>query len=157
MLRLSLLRSPTWPDPETDQGHHEFTYSLYPHAGTWREAMTVRQGYELNYPLMTETTIQHHGFAAGSESFFATVQDNVIITAIKKTADDDALIVRFYEWAGKKGDVVLRLPWAATQAWETNLMEVPTAELQFDPPGYAADRPDEPVRDQDGEDKIRQR
>ena len=33
VLRLSLLRSPTWPDPETDQGHHEFTYSLYPHGG----------------------------------------------------------------------------------------------------------------------------
>ncbi len=37
VLRLSLLRSPTWPDPETDQGQHEFTYSLYPHGGTWRE------------------------------------------------------------------------------------------------------------------------
>ena len=61
MLRLSLLRSPTWPDPETDQGHHEFTYSLYPHGGTWREAMTVRQGYELNYPLMAVATTQHPG------------------------------------------------------------------------------------------------
>ncbi len=61
MLRLSLLRSPTWPDPETDQGQHEFTYSLYPHGGTWREAMTVRQGYELNYPLMAQTTMQHPG------------------------------------------------------------------------------------------------
>ena len=67
VLRLSLLRSPTWPDPETDQGQHEFTYSLYPHGGTWREAMTVRQGYELNYPLMTQTTTQHPGHAAGRE------------------------------------------------------------------------------------------
>ncbi len=38
VLRLSLLRAPEWPDPNADQGHHEFTYSLYPHAGTWREA-----------------------------------------------------------------------------------------------------------------------
>ncbi len=67
VLRLSLLRSPTWPDPETDQGQHEFTYSLYPHGGTWREAMTVHQGYELNYPLMAVTTTQTSRHAAGRE------------------------------------------------------------------------------------------
>ncbi len=61
VLRLSLLRAPEWPDPNADQGHHEFTYSLYPHAGTWREAMTVRQGYDLNYPLLAVTTTQHPG------------------------------------------------------------------------------------------------
>src|SRR5271166_2062790 len=59
VLRLSLLRSPEWPDPHTDEGHHEFTYSLYPHAGTWREAMTVRQGYEVNVPLLAVATTRH--------------------------------------------------------------------------------------------------
>ena len=144
VLRLSLLRSPTWPDPETDQGQHEFTYSLYPHGGTWREAMTVRQGYELNYPLMTQTTTKHPGMMMPERSFFATEQDNVIITAIKKAADDDALIVRFYEWAGKKGDVVLRLPWAATQAWETNLMEVVQSPLPLDASRTAVTIPTNP-------------
>jgi alpha-mannosidase len=144
VLRLSLLRSPTWPDPETDQGQHEFTYSLYPHAGTWREAMTVRQGYELNYPLMTQTTTTHPGTLPAEKSFFATAQDNVVITAIKKAADDDALIVRFYEWAGKKGDVVLRLPSTATAAWETNLMEIPTVPLQLDSTGNAVTVPTNP-------------
>src|SRR5262249_23765649 len=38
VLRLSLLRSPTWPDPHADEGHHEFTYAVYPHGGTWKEA-----------------------------------------------------------------------------------------------------------------------
>jgi alpha-mannosidase len=144
VLRLSLLRSPTWPDPETDQGQHEFTYSLYPHGGTWREAMTVRQGYELNYPLMTQMTTQHPGMMPPEKSFFATAQDNVIITAIKKAADDDALIVRFYEWAGKKGDVVLQLPTTATQAWETNLMEVAPVPLQLDSTGNAVTVPTNP-------------
>ena len=32
VLRISLLRSPTWPDPNADRGHHHFRYSLYPHA-----------------------------------------------------------------------------------------------------------------------------
>ncbi len=132
VLRLSLLRSPTWPDPETDQGHHEFTYSLYPHGGTWREAMTVRQGYELNYPLMAVTTGQHPGPLPAEKSFFGTTEDNVVITAVKKAADDNALIVRFYEWQGKKGDIHLQLPTMATAAWETNLMEIVQAPLSLD-------------------------
>ncbi len=51
VLRLTLLRSPKWPDAEADMGHHHFHYALYPHAGTWKDALTVRHGYEYNYPL----------------------------------------------------------------------------------------------------------
>ena len=40
-LRISLLRSPTEPDPEADRGHHHFSYALYPHAGGWQQALTV--------------------------------------------------------------------------------------------------------------------
>ena len=55
VLRLTLLKSSTAPDPKADEGHHLFTYSLYPHAGNWRNG-TVRQGYELNYPLLSAPT-----------------------------------------------------------------------------------------------------
>jgi alpha-mannosidase len=129
VLRLSLLRAPEWPDPNADQGHHEFTYSLYPHAGTWREAMTVRQGYDLNYPLLAVTTTQHPGTLPAQRSFFSTKEDNVVITAVKQAADGSGTIVRFYEWSGKKGDVHLTLPQAATAAWQTNLMEQPEGSL----------------------------
>ncbi len=131
VLRLSLLRSPTWPDPVADQGRHEFTYSLYPHGGTWREAMTVRQGYELNYPLIAYDTTQHPGPLPAEKSFFGTAEDNVVITAVKQAADGDGLIVRFYEWAGKKGEIHLSLPQAGIAAWETNLMEVAQRSLSL--------------------------
>ena len=135
VLRLSLLRGPEYPDPNADQGHHEFTYSLYPHAGTWREALTVRQGYEVNVPLLAVTTTRHQGTLPASQSFFATQEDNVVITAIKKDADDNSLIVRFYEWAGKKGDVHLTLPQGASAAWQTNLMEMAPSALSLDAGG----------------------
>jgi alpha-mannosidase len=51
-LRLTLLRSPHWPDPEADRGIHHFTYALYPHSGSWQSASTVQRGYELNLPLI---------------------------------------------------------------------------------------------------------
>jgi hypothetical protein len=61
VLRLSLLRSPTSPDPEADQGAQHFTYALYPHAGDWKQAGTVHHGYEFNYPLAAAQVAAHAG------------------------------------------------------------------------------------------------
>jgi alpha-mannosidase len=129
VLRLSLLRSPEWPDPHADEGHHEFTYSLYPHGGTWREAQTVRRGYELNYKLLAVPSQKHQGTLSSEHSFVRVEPDNVVLTAIKKSEDDDSLVLRFYEWAGRESDVKLQLPPGAQSASETDLMEKPVADL----------------------------
>ncbi|HKV77336.1 MAG TPA: glycoside hydrolase family 38 C-terminal domain-containing protein, partial [Candidatus Sulfotelmatobacter sp.] len=123
VLRLSLLRSPEWPDPHADEGHHEFTYSLYPHAGGWKDALTIRRGYELNYKLIALPCGKHEGKLPGKYSFVQSKADNVIVTAVKKAEDDNALIVRFYEWAGKQGDVTVQLPSGAVSASDADLME----------------------------------
>jgi alpha-mannosidase len=123
VLRLSLLRSPEWPDPHADEGHHEFTYSLYPHGATWREAQTVRRGYELNYRPFVEQIDEHEGVLAAEHSFLQIDSENVVLTALKKAEDDDSLIFRFYEWAGKERNVKLELPPGAKSASETDLME----------------------------------
>jgi alpha-mannosidase len=123
VLRLSLLRSPDFPDPHADEGHHAFTYSLYPHGSGWRQALTVRRGYELNYPLLPIVGANHTGSLPDARSFLDVREDNVVVTAVKKSEDDDAMVIRFYEWAGRGGDVHVRLPSAATKAETTNLME----------------------------------
>jgi alpha-mannosidase len=53
----------------------------------------------------------------------------VVITSLKKAEDDGALVLRFYEWAGKEGDVTLQVPAGAESASETNLMEKPIGSL----------------------------
>jgi alpha-mannosidase len=131
VLRLSLLRSPEWPDPHADEGHHEFTYSLYPHAGSWKDALTVRQGYELNYKLISRPIERHQGSLAPEHSFLQAQPDSVIVTALKKAEDENALVVRFYEWAGKDGEVTLQLPPGAQSATETNLMEKPIGSVSL--------------------------
>ena len=129
VLRLSLLRSPEWPDPHADEGHHEFTYSLYPHGGGWKDALTIQRGYELNYKLVSFETEKHSGKLAPEHSFLQVQEDNVIVSAVKKAEDENALIIRFYEWAGKQGDVTLQLPPGAKSAAETDLMEKPISNL----------------------------
>jgi alpha-mannosidase len=129
VLRLSLLRSPEWPDPHADEGEHDFTYSLYPHGGNWREALTIRQGYELNYKLLAKQTEQHEGALPAEHSFVQLQPDNLILTAMKNAEDGSGLVFRFYEWAGKAGDAKLSFSSTAESASETNLMEKTTGSL----------------------------
>jgi alpha-mannosidase len=124
-LRITLLRSPTWPDPDADRGPQHFVYAIYPHAGTWKQALTVRRGYELNDPLKAEQVFPHTGSLPAEHSWAAVENPNVTLTAIKKAEDSDALIFRMYEWAGEATQVKLHIPAGATAATETNLMEKP--------------------------------
>ena len=123
VLRLSLLRSSEWPDPHADEGRHEFTYSFYPHGGGWQEGLTVRQGYELNYPLLTRQIEKHDGDFMDEFSFLGLQQENVVLTALKKGERSDDLIARFYEWAGKESDVRLQFSADVDSSTETDLME----------------------------------
>jgi alpha-mannosidase len=123
VLRLSLLRSPTWPDPEADRGHHHFSYALYPHAGTWKQARTERAGYEYNYRPTAMQVESHTGSLPAEHSYLSVAPENVVLTAVKKAEDDNGLIFHVFEWAGKQSDVTFAVPAGATAATETNLME----------------------------------
>lgn len=125
VLRLSLLRAPTYPDPTADQGHHHFRYALYPHAGNWRHALTVRHGYDFDYGLKAMLVEAHAGSMAAENSFVSVTPENVVLTAMKKAEDSHSLIFHMYEWAGKSGNIELTVPPGATGAVETNLMEKP--------------------------------
>jgi alpha-mannosidase len=134
-LRLTLLRSPTWPDPDADQGPQHFTYEIYPHTGPWQTAQTIHRGYELNTPLTAQQVFPHTGSLPPTYSFASIDEPNVILTAMKKAEDTNALIFRFYEatgaGAGGKGGEAkttaahLHIPPGALYAIETNLMETP--------------------------------
>ncbi|MHC5598033.1 MAG: alpha-mannosidase [Nostoc sp.] len=118
-LRLTLLRSPNWPDSEGDRGFHEFTYTLYPHAGSWESAHTVRRGYELNIPLQVilnpgnQNLHKNSPLSAGKEGFGVRFLDlsaeNLILMAFKPSEDDpQQLILRCYECHGETAELSLQ-------------------------------------------------
>jgi alpha-mannosidase len=134
VIRLSLLRSPNMPAPDNhvaDQGVHDMIYALYAHTGDWREGNTMRQGYELNYPLIALKTEAHAGALPAKHAFARIEPGNVILTVMKKAEDDAALIFRFYEFEGKAAQVKLELPEKAANATEANLMEKRERPIQL--------------------------
>ena len=123
LMRLTLLRSPVSPDPQADQGAQHFAYALYPHAGDWKQALTVQHGYDFNYPMTATQVSPHAGPLPAMYSYVSVSSPTVILTAMKKAEDDDALVLRMYESAGKSEQIKVELPEGATTAKLTNLME----------------------------------
>ena len=97
-MRLSLLRAPTHPDPTADQGEHSFTYALMPHPGDFRDAGVIEAAEDLSAPLRAVFTDLPDGEA---ESLIAVDTRQVIVEAIKRAEDSDAVIVRLYEAWGR--------------------------------------------------------
>jgi alpha-mannosidase len=125
LLRITLHRSPTEPDPTADQGWHEFTYSLLPHAGTWREGDVIQEAYALNDPLRTRLIPANPRGDLPSAYAWAEVNtDHVLLETVKKAEDENAWIVRVYECKQYRSNAVtIIFGGPLRKAMECNLLE----------------------------------
>lgn len=121
-MRLTLIKSATYPDPQADQGTHVFTYSLLPHEGDWR-AGVVRAGYDLNDPLILRRA---QGRLTGDLKAASLVQvdaDYALIETVKGAEDGRGIIVRLYEQQRNRGTVTLTAGFPLAEAHVCNLLE----------------------------------
>ncbi len=139
VMMLSLLRSPTWPDPQADRGKHRFTYSLYPHSGGWQEGETVHRGAELNAPLRTVWTDAHAGPLPRWQSLATVVAEGgtpsarvgVIVDTLKPAENGSGVSYRLYASLGRAGTVAVELAGAPKSARLTDLLERGGQPLAF--------------------------
>lgn len=124
-LRLTLLKGAVEPDPTADLGLHHFTYSLLPHNGGWYEGGVQREAYDLNYPLLTTLKPARRGdwTIPPSLGLVEVAPANVVVETVKKAEESEALVIRVYESANRRGPFQVRLPFAARRVEETNLLE----------------------------------
>ncbi|RKN37284.1 alpha-mannosidase [Streptomyces hoynatensis] len=127
-VRLSLLRAPRYPDPETDQGAHRLRYALVPGATL---ADAVREGHRINLPeravpggreVAPLVTLDGEGLGGpGSE-------EHLVVSAVK-LADDRSgdLVVRVYEASGGRSRGRLRAAFPVAAVTATDLLERPLA------------------------------
>lgn len=102
VMRLSLIKSATYPDPDADQGEHRFTYALLPHAGDLVEGGVPEAAWDLNSPLRPEA-----GRLDDPRRPVWVEGEHVQISAVKRAEDGDRVVVRLYEWAGGRTTVRL--------------------------------------------------
>ncbi len=88
----------------------------------------MRHGYEYNYQLNARQVQSHTGVLPPAHSFVSVEPENLILTAMKKAEDSDALILRFYESAGRASSGTIHVPPGAASATVTNLMEHPEGQ-----------------------------
>ena len=118
-VRLSLLRAPRYPDPDTDQGVHTLRYALVPGAGI---ADAVREGYLINLPPR-----RIRGAAAGAVPALVAVDNQAVVTEAVKLADDQSgdVIVRLYESRGGRAVTRMTADFPIGTATVTDLLERP--------------------------------
>ncbi|MET9699875.1 glycoside hydrolase family 38 C-terminal domain-containing protein [Streptomyces sp. NPDC006529] len=126
-VRLSLLRAPRYPDPETDQGEHTLRFSLAPGAEV---GDAVREGHWLNLPERVRT-------GAGPVAPLVAVDDDAVVVEAVKMAEDRSgdVVVRLYESRGGRASAILTPGFAVADAVESDLLERPL------PPGPAVTGP----------------
>ena len=135
-IELTLIKSGIEPNPDTDNEEHVFTYSLYPHQGTWREADTQKEAADLNQPL----SAVNGGMPGESYGFAGVKGDSVVLETVKRSEDGNGIILRLYESRNKRVNAKVSLSCAPVTVTECNLLEEPVDEaggLMIDRDGFS--------------------
>ncbi len=131
-IRLTLLKSSTYPNPEADQGIHEFIYELYPHIGTWKEARTVNEAYSLNCPMIVRPLKIGEVKSSNEFSLFSIDKDVVQIEVVKIAEDSDSIIIRVYEYFNSRNLVKLTSDKKIKSVFECDLLEKEISEIKVE-------------------------
>jgi len=77
-------------------GAHEFRYLVYPHEGGWAGADVYREAERLTVPLELAQAGPHKGDMPKRFSFLEIQPANLVLSALKRSEDGDALVVRVF-------------------------------------------------------------
>lgn len=126
VLSLSLLRAPKSPDATADIAHHQFTYAVMPHQGSFQDAGVIQCAYNLNFPLHA---VPASSAQCQSWSAFSLSSPAVVLETVKQAEDrPDALVVRLYEAHGSTVVTWLRTSLPIKEAMLCDLLERPAAK-----------------------------
>ena len=124
IMRLTLLKSGIFPNPNADVGLHEFTYALFPHTGDYREGKVVQEAYRLNCPLYGQAVQADQEYRF---SFMEIQEENVIAETLKAAEDGNGVIVRLYEAYGKRGNIHISF----ADKWNVAQTDLPEKEYKL--------------------------
>ena len=113
-----------------DRGNHNFSYYIYPHAGDWKAANTVKAARELCTDIFVARDSGHAGkLPAAGKSFLSVEPANVVMSAFTPALDGNGYIVRCFESQGAGGTATVNLAVGKIgSAQEVDLLERPLGD-----------------------------
>ncbi|HEV8065138.1 MAG TPA: glycoside hydrolase family 38 C-terminal domain-containing protein, partial [Acidimicrobiales bacterium] len=139
VMRLSLLRGPTWPDPEADLGEHHFSYALYPHEGlavslgTESSVVRLAEAFNLGLQAVPMPTEPAAGGAQLEPAASLFEVKGAMVSAVKWADRGGGTVVRLWEAAGSHGQMSVRggagCGRAIASAERTDSLERPLEDL----------------------------
>ena len=119
----------------TDQGEHWASLALFPHKGGWAEGKVNQAGYEFNTPMVVRFVDAHKGTLPTEAGILSVDSPSAYIASVKKAEDDNCLVVRLVEGAGKDTSATLKVnpAFKISGAWETDLIELNPKPLSPNP------------------------
>jgi alpha-mannosidase len=114
-VRLSMLRAPRFPDPDTDHGRHEIELGFVIGADA---AIATAEGIALNSPSMIVRGERE------VEPLVTVAGEGIVVSGVKFAADgSDDVIVRLYESLGRRVSGELSVGFAHREVREVSLIE----------------------------------
>lgn len=140
-LRVTVVRSPPYalhrkPDPQfdyhhwMDQGEQTFRLKLVPHDGDWTAVNLPRLAEEFTVPALILLQGIHPGARPQSASFLSIDAASINVTAIKQAEDNDDLVFRCHETAGRATTATLALHFAGKK-WTGDFRSHEIKTLRF--------------------------
>jgi alpha-mannosidase len=109
-------------------GRHDMRFAIIPTNGHADPRRAIASARAFNHELKVINTDAHEGTLPDAGSFVSVSPGSVVLDAIKKAEDDDALVLRLYDPSGKTAQAKVtfdRLCGRVKSAVETDVLERP--------------------------------
>lgn len=117
-MRISLIKTASFPDENQDIGLHEFCYSLYPHQGDVKEGRVREEAYLLNQPPFSVM-----GDVPLPKAPVICTAPGIMLETFKKAEHGPGVILRLYEHHGQQREVSLRFRLPVSEVCKCNVLE----------------------------------
>ena len=131
LVRLSLLRAPTWPWDGADIGRHQMRYGIavFEDLG---EVPALAEAF--NHP-MTLIRAETHGAAAPAGGLVEVAAGGIAVEAVKRSEDGASVILRLWEREGRRQVAQLAFDVPVRAVWAADLLEAAGETLEIAPEG----------------------
>lgn len=129
VMRLTLLKSATFPNTDADRCLHEFSYCLVPHEGDYRSSGVVQMAYDFNEPMRAMEIGKQKGSLPDRFGLVSLSENNVILETVKQAEEGSGMVLRMYEAYNQRAQVHVTFGFDAKRVTLCDLMEQELEEL----------------------------